>query len=335
MSTFLLINSVTTAEPMCPQNISCVSSSAVPSSTEPGSAGSFTSADIGTSYLILLCSLNSIFSFIGSIGNALVLGAIIQNEYLRSFSDILICSLSSSDFVVTAIYQPVNAYRYANFDEASTVTLAVMSFLGHMSLIASVSNIFCITVERLIAVRSPLKHAQYVTYKRVFFAIAVVWVISVTAGVVYVESGTSRIFLQAYFSLLLFGTVVMYVYILIVARKQENAVMDLQVNETNHVRERKAARTVAIVLGVALACWLPLIMVPAMVSPTGNPLKFRKVFYLLQTVSIFNSAINPYVYCIRSRRYRRAFSKLLHLPQRSGVTAFTLDQNSRTVPGGA
>ena len=303
-----------------------------------GKDSAVTSAEIGEALLIFLTVFNSIFSIIGTLGNALVLAAIIQNEYLQSIADTFILSLSTSDFIVAAFYQPINAYRYSRYDDVSkkSALSGVMNFLGHMSLIASVTNIFAITVERLISIRFPLKYPLYVTHRRALYVIALVWLISISAGGVYAKPGVaSTVILQAYFLLILLGTVVMYIYILIIARKQENAVTELQgMNQTNSARERKAARTIAIILGVALACWLPYLMTNAFVNRDLYPVKFLRVFYVLQAISLCNSSINPFVYCVRSRRYRRAFAKLLGLRQVSDVVpSATLDNNSCTVRG--
>lgn len=276
-----------------------------------------TSEEIGISLLIVLTVFNSISSVVGTLGNALVLTAIYRNENLQSIPDLFIFSLAFSDFIVVVLYQPMNAAYFTNLEAASenTAFVYVRSFLGHMSLIASVTNIFSVTIERLISIRFPLKYDVYVTQRRAQYAFILVWSLSLLAGAAHAKAGVvNPAILQAYFLLILLGTVIMYIYILIMARKLENRVIVPQeMNQEDGAQKRKAARTIAIILGFALACWLPFLLTPAFVNRVSQPAKFFRVFYTLLTISTLNSSINPFIYCVRSERYRRAFAKLLGL----------------------
>lgn len=78
-------------------------------------------------------------------------------------------------------------------------------------------------------------------------------------------------------------------------------------------KNRKAAKTIVIILGVAIACWLPLLIVPPALANDPDRTKFFKVFNFLHVLSVCNSSINPYIYCARSRRYYVAFVKVLGL----------------------
>ena len=40
---------------------------------------------------------------------------------------------------------------------------------------------------------------------------------------------------------------------------------------------------------------------------------FFTVFYLMKLILIFNSLVNPVIYCVRSQEFRRVFRELLHL----------------------
>ena len=77
--------------------------------------------------------------------------------------------------------------------------------------------------------------------------------------------------------------------------------------------ERKAAKTIAIIVGVFLLFWLPFILFSGILGSHPTSEKFLRGFRWVQVVSMCNSAINPYVYCIRSTRYRLAMARIIGL----------------------
>lgn len=78
-------------------------------------------------------------------------------------------------------------------------------------------------------------------------------------------------------------------------------------------RERKAAKTLAIITGAFVVCWLPFFVI-ALLMPVCAECHFddNMVAFFLW-LGYFNSTLNPILYTIFSPEFRNAFTKLLRL----------------------
>ena len=126
--------------------------------------------------VIVLCIVLGLGSIFGTTGNTLVVSSIIKFENLRAIPDLFIFSLSISDLLVSALYQPLKAYRMAH-------------------------------AERLMSIRFPLKYGLLVKKTRAVVTLICIWVFSIAYGGIWSEDLVQATYLSSYFVAVLLGTI--------------------------------------------------------------------------------------------------------------------------------
>ena len=107
-----------------------------------------------------LSVVSAVASLIGSVGNLLVLLAVFKNDNIRTIPDFFITSLAFSDFTVCAVFLPLSIYQFhqQNTGQENDSSSLAKSFLGHVSMVASATNMFAVTIDRVIAIGFPFKY---------------------------------------------------------------------------------------------------------------------------------------------------------------------------------
>ena len=269
---------------------------------------------------IILSVVCAVVSAIGTLGNSLVFLAVYNLKNHRKMPDLFITSLASSDISVCALFLPMMIFglHHGAGTDHYVIFNSVKLFLGHASMVASATNMFAVTVDRVIAIRFPFKYVNVMTTRNTLAGIVVVWLVALTYGALYARDFISTIYVSTHNLLMLFTTLIMYIYIFFAAKRQENIVQNMPVGPDVVAAEKKVAKTIFTVVGTYTLCWAPLFLFPAFVHPLRNPLLFRKGFLWIQIFLSTNSAVNPYIYCIRSEKYRTAFCKILRIKRNDG-----------------
>ncbi|BET02155.1 unnamed protein product [Nesidiocoris tenuis] len=78
-------------------------------------------------------------------------------------------------------------------------------------------------------------------------------------------------------------------------------------------KERRAARTLGIIMGVFVVCWLPFFLMYVILPFCTTCCPSDKLINFITWLGYINSALNPIIYTIFNLDFRRAFKKLLHI----------------------
>ena len=273
------------------------------------------------SFLLGFCVLNFVFSLVATLGNLLVIRALMKNSTIPATVKKLFLSLTFSDLAVgllpqlmTAIISAVMLKMASSEDDVAffcpTVLIVRLYFL-HLLAAASFLNIIVIAFDRLLAVSLHLRYQELITPKRVNIALVSLWLISCITAFIFVFLPTSNEIVAAV--ILMIGyvlTTVAYVRIYKVVKYHQNQIYSqnqLQNAQTREAhRQRKSAYNSLLVSVVFLACYFPFL--PCTILYSINPSEFS--FLVAHFASIFliylNSSLNPFIYCWRYPEIRQS-----------------------------
>ncbi|XP_065112710.1 trace amine-associated receptor 4-like [Paramisgurnus dabryanus] len=277
-------------------------------------------------------------------GNLLIIISISHFKQLQSPTHLIVQSLAVCDCLLGSLVMPYSMVRSVEgcwF--LGDVICKVHSSLDVTLCFSSLIHLSLISVDRYWAICDPLKYKMRITNNTVTVCITFTWILSFVYSFSVVFSGVSAVGLEAlmlqvscfggcavFFNkewgltsvILLFiipGTIMSSLYIIIfkVVKKhakvlsEKVSVTTTGVNSQSSAhRERKAAKTLALVMGVFFLCWLPLSFVNA-VDPFFNFVTPADVFEALCWFAYFNSTCNPLIYGFFYPRFQKAFKTLI------------------------
>ncbi|XP_050994574.1 trace amine-associated receptor 4-like [Labeo rohita] len=285
--------------------------------------------------VLLLMMLTTVF------GNLLIIISISHFKQLQSPTHLIVRSLAASDCLLGCLVMPHSMVRSVE----GCWYLGDFLCKAHSSLdmsftVSSLLHLGLISVDRYMAICDPLRYRLRVTNKTVTVFNTFIWLFSFLYSFSVVFSGISAVGLEmlilqtycvgncvVFFNkewsiicpVLVFflpGTIMSSLYVKIFCVAQKHAkVMSERVtggrkNQSFAQRERKAAKTLAIVMGVYLFCWLPFFTAVAL-DPFFNNWTPTVVFDALFWFAYFNSTCNPLIYGFFYPCFQKAFKILI------------------------
>lgn len=275
-------------------------------------------------YLIVLVTLNAVLAFTAVFSNFVVIATIFKTPSLQTPSNILMCGLSVTDFIVGVVCQP--SYCLFKLGELmknrwlfchsgllytfGTLPLATVSFLTVSAIIA----------DRFLAVTLHLRYQQLVTSARVCITLAVIWTIGITFTIytIVFHYHISTIIINNILFCVVFALDVFFVVRITLIIRQHTIQIQSQLQATHHDATtanidlpsiRKSLKMVCVIILAFVVCYVPfgtVRLVPDRSSPS-----LRILFTLAETLVMTNGILNPFIYFWRIVEMRNASIRIL------------------------
>ena len=281
------------------------------------------------------------------IGNSLVIQSVMTFRQLKTRTNYFVLSLGVADCFVAILVMPFGAYQlYSNLRwELGSIMCRIATCLDVMLTTTSILHLSCLAMDRYFAICSPFFYHEKVNKKTVYCLIAGCWIVPMVMSWIPIMNGWNEagihdvitckmppdgkacIFLVNRAYAVLCSLIAFYVptvFMLLVnlriykeARKQAQQIRSLELTtigdkkrQKKFRQERKAAKTLSIIMGAFCICWCPFFVCNVIDPFIGYRIPFS-VWQLALWLGYCNSTINPFLYYFFNLAFRKAFTKLL------------------------
>uniref|UniRef100_A0A3Q0RY22 G-protein coupled receptors family 1 profile domain-containing protein n=1 Tax=Amphilophus citrinellus TaxID=61819 RepID=A0A3Q0RY22_AMPCI len=263
------------------------------------------------------------------LGNTLVCAAVIKFRHLRSkVTNFFVISLAVSDLFVAVLVMPweaitevTNTWLFGRFCD-------VWIAFDIMCSTASILNLCIISVDRYWAISSPFKYERKMTHRVAFVMIGVAWTLSILISFIPVQLNWHRScvanlnktyaisssFISFYIPVVIM--IATYTRIYRIAQTQIRRITSLERAaeqaslKSSFKKETKVLKTLSIIMGVFVFCWLPFFVLNCTVPFCDPPCVSDTTFTVFVWFGWANSSLNPVIYAFNAD-FRRAFTTIL------------------------
>jgi len=283
----------------------------------------------------------ALIAFFAITGNILVLAVVWRKKTMRKTINFFIANMALSDLIFSLVYIPrivtilSLGYKWLVHGLVGLIFCHMISSLVEITVIVSVLTIVAISVERFLAVTSPLR--ALVTTKICAFVISAAWLIAISVKIptLFASSlvdfqgktyyivdfdltfgaGSGQIYFKFVF-IVLYAIPFLVTVLLnsaIVVTMLKRRVPGYSLSEAcNRQREETNRRVMRMVLVLVLAfllCW-SLYFVLMVLRKNGVRVSCD-VLYLRLLLAHFNAALTPWLYVMFSENFRQGFEDIL------------------------
>ena len=254
---------------------------------------------------------------------------------LQSYANILLACLAATDAVSGVLAQPsFILYMMLLLLGVGGKSAVDEVHLSHNSalravLVCSSLHLILVTYERVIAIKFTMYYPIFVTTQKLKVAVIAFWLVSISSELVKhatedplfsnVITALALIFCVVFVSI---SYLLLYKETLRLRRKMKTE--QIPQEEVERIaKENKALKTTVLVVGAVLLCFIPLLMhILLVLLWSGNVVYQASLYNVLtpfsRTFSMFNSFLNPLIYCLRQREIRKfvlRFPKVIQVVQ--------------------
>ncbi|XP_077164254.1 adenosine receptor A2a [Paroedura picta] len=301
-------------------------------------------------YDVVYIVLELVIAVLAILGNVLVCWAVCLNSNLQNVTNYFVVSLAVADIAVGLLAIPFAITISTGFCASFYGCLFIACFVLVLTQ-SSIFSLLAIAMDRIIAIRMPLRYNALVTSSRAKGIVAICWVLSFIIGLTPMlgwhkcsaetkgqnsslvnscsnnrmaclfESVVTMEYMVYYnfFACVLIPLLLMfgiYLKIFMAARRQlkqmENNMVHGERSRSILQKEVHAAKSLAIIVGLFAFCWLPLHIINCVILFCPHCMRVPPyVMYLAIILSHANSVVNPLIYAYRIREFRHTFRKII------------------------
>lgn len=262
------------------------------------------------SHIIALIPINILSSVVGTIGNSLVIATVYTNKSLQIIPNFWLASMAVADLMVTALGQPLliafwGLHVNRECNEPVSETFRVV---GNMSCSASVLHLCFISIDRCLVIVRPVQSKAIRTLKRFKLALLIAWIVPVIYGVLRMSVIKKATFYFTVIAAAICYLTIICCYTLIIFKVWNRDVVHSHARQSaSQLVERRVTVTVAIVVIVFTICWIPLMYLRSAYAQSNVGVAYNWA----RTLALSNSAMNPWIYCLRMEAFLTNYKRLL------------------------
>ena len=271
---------------------------------------------------IVNCVFNAFSCYTAIALNILTIHAMRKTSSLPKPLKTLLLSLAVSDLGVGLLVQPFHIAWMVNPTNFTGMTS--LHIIAPLFVNASFFSVVAISVDRFLAIHLHLRYQEIVTHERVVAVVISIWLLSTFFPLIIALRIPQDVILvgdtvfAVIFGICFVCTTLVYCRIYFIARRHTNQIQALQVQQeelnrkmTNFVRQKKSAVSTFYVYLAFLVCCLPeycASVTAKFLAPRSN---LNGLVLYLGSLMLFNSSLNPVVYCWKMRHVRHAIMDTL------------------------
>ena len=268
---------------------------------------------------VITVVFNSITCPLTFLLNVLVIMAVKKTSRLQTKTNMLLACLAVTDASTGLLTQPLfivwKAFYLLEVPDEDAVGTFYFSVSRGLT-ICSALHLMLVTCERLIAIRFTYHHPHLVTGRNIKVAVIVFWLISIPNMVVGHKDFNIFATLRSVLNFLAVLIVVSCVFFVVFAyvilyrevHRQRKNIKNQQLPQEEQQRiakENKALKTTVLVVGAVLVCYVPVILTVLVFYLFGLDNGSCVYCPWVNTFIMFNSFINPLIYCWRQKEMRQ------------------------------
>ncbi len=310
----------------------------------------------GAAIVLTLCCI----MILTIIGNSLVISSIILFRQMRTLTNYFVLSLAMADILVATLVMPFGAYNiFTNLNWGlGHFACKIATCFDVMMTTTSILHLSCLAIDRYYAICNPFFYHQRITKRSVTLFIFCCWTVPIFISWIPIMNdwnslgiedvlkcktppdGRSCMFLvnvpfALFGSFIAFYGPTLFMFVLNLKIYQEaktqavkirslemTALGSQQKHDKSMKQERKAAKTLSVIMGAFCGCWCPFFVFNILDPLMGYTIPFT-AWQLALWLGYVNSTINPFLYYFFNRAFKRAFIKLFFCYKCRGISTIS------------